>query len=412
VLLHERAHLGAARGHLGLECEVGHQRESAHVGAGKPGPERDLPRGRRRVAGHAGGLGGGRPRPAEQGPFDYVAGGAGSEATVRANREAFERRRCGRGCSPATPSATSRRGARTALAAPFLLARSGCSRSCIPRQDSASRAPRRRPACHVLSSAGRRLARGRRRELGESQRWFQLYMVGPTASWQAAWSTAPARRATARSWSRSTRSRSAGATRSPQRLPPRSLQGEGLRSSSATRSSARGSTQPPEEEVQTASLMALAAFPNLGLTWSDLAWLRERTELPVVLKGHPHGRGRPARARPRRRRDRRLQPRRPPGRRAVASLDVLVEVRDEVGTDATVLMDGGIRRGADVLKALALGAGRRPARPPLRVRDSPSAARPGVEAVNPQLAGRARPDAGALRAGPAPSGSSTGPPSA
>src|SRR5687768_16729587 len=29
----------------------------------------------------------------EQGPFDYVAGGAGSEATTRANREAFERRR-------------------------------------------------------------------------------------------------------------------------------------------------------------------------------------------------------------------------------------------------------------------------------------------------------------------------------
>ena len=28
----------------------------------------------------------------EQGPFDYVAGGAGSESTVRANREAFERR--------------------------------------------------------------------------------------------------------------------------------------------------------------------------------------------------------------------------------------------------------------------------------------------------------------------------------
>ena len=41
---------------------------------------------------------------------------------------------------------------------------------------------------------------------------------------------------------------------------------------------------------------------------------------------------------------------------AVASLDALVEVRDEVGPDATVLMDGGIRRGADVLKALALGA--------------------------------------------------------
>jgi lactate 2-monooxygenase len=31
-------------------------------------------------------------------------------------------------------------------------------------------------------------------------------------------------------------------------------------------------------------------------------------------------------------------------------------VRAEVGPDATVLMDGGVRRGADVLKALALGA--------------------------------------------------------
>ena len=108
--------------------------------------------------------------------------------------------------------------------------------------------------------------------------------------------------------------------------------------------------------MRTASLMALAAFPNLALTWSDLAWLRERTELPVVLKGiltaedarlaldhgvdgiivSNHG-----------------------GRQvdgAVASLDALVEVRDEVGSEATVLMDGGVRRGSDIVKALALGA--------------------------------------------------------
>ena len=102
--------------------------------------------------------------------------------------------------------------------------------------------------------------------------------------------------------------------------------------------------------------MALAAFPNLALTWGDLEWLRGRTDLPILVKGvltaedarlalehgvdgivvSNHG-----------------------GRQvdgAVASLDALVEVRDEVGADATVLMDGGIRRGADVLKALALGA--------------------------------------------------------
>jgi isopentenyl diphosphate isomerase/L-lactate dehydrogenase-like FMN-dependent dehydrogenase len=41
---------------------------------------------------------------------------------------------------------------------------------------------------------------------------------------------------------------------------------------------------------------------------------------------------------------------------AVAALDALVEVRAELGDDAVVLMDSGIRTGADVLKALALGA--------------------------------------------------------
>ena len=42
--------------------------------------------------------------------------------------------------------------------------------------------------------------------------------------------------------------------------------------------------------------------------------------------------------------------------RALASLDALVEVRDALGAKAVVLMDSGIRRGADVIKALALGA--------------------------------------------------------
>jgi isopentenyl diphosphate isomerase/L-lactate dehydrogenase-like FMN-dependent dehydrogenase len=41
---------------------------------------------------------------------------------------------------------------------------------------------------------------------------------------------------------------------------------------------------------------------------------------------------------------------------AVAALDALVEVRDAVGSDAVVLMDSGIRTGADVVKAVALGA--------------------------------------------------------
>jgi len=41
---------------------------------------------------------------------------------------------------------------------------------------------------------------------------------------------------------------------------------------------------------------------------------------------------------------------------AVAALDALAEVRDALGERAVVLMDSGIRRGGDVIKALALGA--------------------------------------------------------
>ena len=39
-----------------------------------------------------------------------------------------------------------------------------------------------------------------------------------------------------------------------------------------------------------------------------------------------------------------------------ATLDVVAEIADAVGRDVEVLMDGGVRRGIDVMKALALGA--------------------------------------------------------
>jgi len=100
----------------------------------------------------------------------------------------------------------------------------------------------------------------------------------------------------------------------------------------------------------------LDVYSNPALSWDHIATLRERTRLPVVLKGvlHPedakraldlgvdaimvsnHG-----------------------GRQvdgAVASLDALVDVRAAVGPEATVLLDSGIRTGSDVYKAVALGA--------------------------------------------------------
>ncbi len=95
---------------------------------------------------------------------------------------------------------------------------------------------------------------------------------------------------------------------------------------------------------------------DASLSWSDLAWLQENSPLPVVVKGvltgedaarmadlgvaavvvSNHG-----------------------GRQldgAVASLDALPEVVAAVAGRAPVLLDGGVRGGTDVLKALALGA--------------------------------------------------------
>ena len=43
--------------------------------------------------------------------------------------------------------------------------------------------------------------------------------------------------------------------------------------------------QPPEEDMLTAAATMLSTFPHLSLTWDDLAWLRELTDLPLLVKG-------------------------------------------------------------------------------------------------------------------------------
>jgi 4-hydroxymandelate oxidase len=91
-------------------------------------------------------------------------------------------------------------------------------------------------------------------------------------------------------------------------------------------------------------------------TWDDLAWLRERLQVPLLVKGllhaddvarcvalgcdglvvSNHG-GRVLDGTP-------------------ASLDVLPAIRERVGAELPVLLDSGVRSGRDVFKALALGA--------------------------------------------------------
>jgi lactate 2-monooxygenase len=107
-------------------------------------------------------------------------------------------------------------------------------------------------------------------------------------------------------------------------------------------------------------LAAVQQFINIysrpSLTWEDLAFLREQTSLPIILKGIQHVD------------DARLAREHGVdgivvsnhgGRQvdgAIGSFDALPAIARAVGDDLTILFDSGVRTGADALKALAMGA--------------------------------------------------------
>jgi isopentenyl diphosphate isomerase/L-lactate dehydrogenase-like FMN-dependent dehydrogenase len=112
----------------------------------------------------------------------------------------------------------------------------------------------------------------------------------------------------------------------------------------------------PEENMQAAIGQWAWQFANPSVTWEDLAWLRECTKLPIVLKGivHPDD----ARLAVEHGMDGVLVSNHG-GRQvdgAIGALDALPEVVEAVNGRCEVLFDSGIRSGADALKALALGA--------------------------------------------------------
>jgi lactate 2-monooxygenase len=112
--------------------------------------------------------------------------------------------------------------------------------------------------------------------------------------------------------------------------------------------------RPPEEDPQGAMLRWAQVFGN-PLTWDDLPWLRSLTELPLVVKGICHSDD------ARRARDGGVDGiycSNHGGRQAnggLPALDCLPEVV-EAADGLPVLFDSGIRTGADIVKALALGA--------------------------------------------------------
>ena len=115
----------------------------------------------------------------EQGPFDYVAGGAGSEATMRANLEAFDRRRL----RPRMLTGNAKRDLTvevlgTRSAAPFLLAPIGVLDIVHPDGELAvARASAATGVPMMLSSAASNSIEDVAEAMGDAPRWFQLYWV-------------------------------------------------------------------------------------------------------------------------------------------------------------------------------------------------------------------------------------------
>ncbi|MEZ7237692.1 lactate 2-monooxygenase [Rhodococcus sp. GXMU-t2271] len=323
----------------------------------------------------------------------YIAGGAGEGATMRANREAFDRWKI----VPRVLRDVSHRDlsvelfGRT-LPAPVLLAPVGAAELAHPDADVAiGGAAAELGVPYILSNQGCAPMEATAAAMGEAPRWFQLYWSSDDDLVDSLLARAQAIGAdavvvtldtTLLGWR-------------PQDLNLGSLpfaRGEGIAQYTSDPTFVRivreriaaAAGARPEVEVTLGAIRSLLSmsrrypgrlldnlrspepraavetfldiYSRPSLTWTEIESLRERTDLPVLLKGilHPddarraldagvdgiivsnHG-----------------------GRQvdgAIAALDALVGIAPVVEGRVPVLLDSGIRTGSDVFKALALGA--------------------------------------------------------
>ena len=289
--------------------------------------------------------------------YGYVAGGAGTEDTMRANLEAFRRwRLVPRMLRDVESRDLSVEILGTKLPAPVMLAPIGIQELMHPDKEVATaRAAASIGIPIVLSTAGSTPMEEVAEVMGNVPRWYQLYWPrdpelaasflkrAEAAGYSAIVVTLDT---TTLAW----RPRDLGHGFLP------FLSGKGVAQYTSDPVFRSGLEKSPEEDLGAASLHWVQNFSNPAYTWDDLAYLRANTSLPILLKGilHPddartaidhgvagvivsnHG-----------------------GRQLdgeIATLDALPAVREAVGPEVPVLLDSGIRSGSDAIKAIALGA--------------------------------------------------------
>lgn len=288
------------------------------------------------------------------GPFDYVAGGSGAEETLVENRTAFSRwaiiPRMMRDVTNRTLGISLYN---QALRTPIFLAPVGMQTISHPDGELASaKAAAAAGVPFVASTVSAHSLEQIAEVMGDAYRWFQLYWSNDREV-----SASMVRRAEKSGYSAIVltvdtvmlgwKRRDFRNGYSPLR------EGRGL---------VNYLTDPvfcsrlPEVTPENAVEEVLKNIYHPALNWNDIAFLREHTRLPILVKGilHPddarlalehgvdgiivsnHG-----------------------GRQmdgAISTLDALPAIAEVVAGKIPVLLDSGVRTGADVVKAIALGA--------------------------------------------------------
>jgi lactate 2-monooxygenase len=295
-------------------------------------------------------------RAADPQGWDYVAGGAGTSDTMRANEEAFRRWRIVprmlRDVSSRDLSVTV---LGTECPAPVGLAPVGVQ---TVVHDDGEQASARAAGAVGLPMTVSTMSTTTLEEIaaaGDGPKWFQLYW--PTDRDLAASFLARAEAAGYRAIIVTLDTFLPGwKPRDLQRAWQPFLHGVGIANYLSDPVFRARLAAPPEDDPQAAVGEFVGVFTNPRLTWEDLEFLRSRTTLPIALKGILH----PDDARAAREHGMDAVVVSNHGGRqvdgAIASLDALPAIVDAVGDDIDVLLDSGVRSGADVVKALALGA--------------------------------------------------------
>lgn len=281
---------------------------------------------------------------------DYYASGAHDEVTLRENRAAYERIKL----YYRTLVDVSRRDLTTsilgqALSMPALIAPTAFHKLACPEGEVATARAAAKAGCLMILSTLSTCSIEEVRAASAGPLWFQLYVYKDRGATRAlieraeqAGCSALVLTVDAPMWGRRERD-----VKNRFQLP------EGL---AVKNLMPANMAEFPKAATGSGLAAYIAEVIDPTLSWKDVAWLREVTSLPLLIKGivraddaaravehgaagvvvSNHG-------------GRQLDT-------APATIEALPRVAEAVGGRAAVLVDGGVRRGTDVVKAIALGA--------------------------------------------------------